>query len=858
MNTMLLPSHTIDALALDAFLASRSHRTARDTRGNMAAVAAKQTPVSPGTAPHRHGDLVPDTGDDLLSQFVRPDFDSKVFVQKCIQQNTVADDHANLKQGIAVLESQLREQVVSHHGRLIEQVSHAKDLEELVNTVSAGVARLQSSLGSVKASIREPFEVVKDKSRQLDRLQVAGEMLRYVVRVREVSTKLQPLTAPGAMKGDAKGVKDLAQAATYVSELRNCMNRPDLHGVEEVDKRRKWLEDSELQVRGKATKLLLEALMMQNQQELGNALQVMQNLDGLKGAVMKAEAELVKGAREAVASALDTSTLSVESDEQASKARGVKPKGPTNAAAAAAWKTALWQRIEAVMETITAKINQGWALHKVLSRKRDPACHLLFLQIVAPNYQGEGDWSLFGAFWVKLFAAIAAEVQVCGERSSFVKQMVTADFPRLRSLLFDVWTTARRESDAGASGAVGVEQKDGVVKAMEQLEQQHILRATSRVTECINTLFASKPAVGSDVSGLLKAINHTTQGACNDAELSLAVANATASALELFVSKCKDVTSRDGDVKAVSGLVNMSQTKNISVYAAASQLHAALERAEDILLKSSATAAAKVYVAVRADVARCCRDAVEPMFAALQASMAESFADMHAETLHQPRPPPDDDGDMEQCSRYMRAADGILNNFVSRHMSKLPASSILKQLQDETARRCLMAFVTNATLMSPLNEVSKMYLVQDMTTLEGLLGRLSNLKDLGEAFGALRALRPLLFVDDEPFDTLASRLAQVQGAGLVPHQDVVHHLMQRAPASVPPFFAAPASPQRRREITDYLSACSSQGFTACASRVQGVLDGADAGDPKAAAFGAAVREMLAKHAQDPEASDGAE
>lgn len=32
----------------------------------------------------------------------------------------------------------------------------------------------------------------------------------------------------GAMKGDAKGVKDLAQAATYVSELRNCMNRPGI------------------------------------------------------------------------------------------------------------------------------------------------------------------------------------------------------------------------------------------------------------------------------------------------------------------------------------------------------------------------------------------------------------------------------------------------------------------------------------------------------------------------------------------------------------------------------------------------------------------------------------------------------
>jgi len=40
-------------------------------------------------------------------------------------------------------------------------------------------------------------------------------------------------------------------------------------------------------------------------------------------------------------------------------------------------------------------------------------------------------------------------------------------------------------------------------------------------------------------------------------------------------------------------------------------------------------------------------------------------------------------------------------------------------------------------------------------------GRLSNLKDIGDAFGALRALRPLLFVDDEPYHTLAARLSEV-------------------------------------------------------------------------------------------------
>jgi hypothetical protein len=111
--------------------------------------------------------------DDMLSQFVKPDFDSKDFVHTVVRRNSVSDDLSHLRQGIAVLESQLREQVVSHHGRLIEQVSHAKDLEVLVDTVTSGVSRLQASLGSVKAKIREPYEVVANKTAQLERMQVA-------------------------------------------------------------------------------------------------------------------------------------------------------------------------------------------------------------------------------------------------------------------------------------------------------------------------------------------------------------------------------------------------------------------------------------------------------------------------------------------------------------------------------------------------------------------------------------------------------------------------------------------------------------------------------------------------------------
>lgn len=90
---------------------------------------------------------------ELLSQFVRSDFDTNDYLRAAVRKNSVAEDLSHLKQGISVLEAQLRQQVVSHHDRLIEQVSHAKDLEALVGTVSAGVANLQDSLNKVLKAV---------------------------------------------------------------------------------------------------------------------------------------------------------------------------------------------------------------------------------------------------------------------------------------------------------------------------------------------------------------------------------------------------------------------------------------------------------------------------------------------------------------------------------------------------------------------------------------------------------------------------------------------------------------------------------------------------------------------------------
>jgi len=294
--------------------------------------------------------------------------------------------------------------VVSHHGRLIEQVSHAKDLEVLVDTVTSGVSRLQASLGSVKAKIREPYEVVANKTAQLERMQVAGEVLRAVIRIRDLSSKLAVHVNAAGVKAESGAMKDLAQAAACYSEIRACMARCDLQGVEEVDKRRDWLQECYTMIRSKSQKVLLEAVLMRQQQDMANSLQVFFSLEALPEAVEAVLAELIRLARSAAASAVDTSTLPLESDEP--KGWSSKQRGPNNASAAAAWKTQLWARLDTLIETLAAKCAQVWQLHRVLVKRRDISTHVLFAEALNPAVHGEHDVSLYAAFWSRL-------LQVC-------------------------------------------------------------------------------------------------------------------------------------------------------------------------------------------------------------------------------------------------------------------------------------------------------------------------------------------------------------------------------------------------------------------------------------------------------------
>ena len=123
-----------------------------------------------------------------------------------------------------------------------------------------------------------------------------------------------------------------------------------------MDSRLAWLDASNSKIRARAAAALTDAVQTRQQQEIGAALQVFVALVARPEAVERAERELLKLAKAAVATALDTSTLGADGEGQA---RGARARGPANAAAAAGWKAELWERLEDLMEVLEGKLSQA-------------------------------------------------------------------------------------------------------------------------------------------------------------------------------------------------------------------------------------------------------------------------------------------------------------------------------------------------------------------------------------------------------------------------------------------------------------------------------------------------------------------
>lgn len=174
-------------------------------------------------------------------------------------------------------------------------------------------------------------------------------------------------------------------------------------------------------------------------------------------------------------------------------------------------------------------------------------------------------------------------------------------------------------------------------------------------------------------------------------------------------------------------------------------------------------------------------------------------------------------------SPYMEELQQCITHFRREFLSRLlPTSASASSVGSETictrlvrsmASRVLIFFIRHASLVRPLSESGKLKMARDMAELELAVGQnLFPVEQLGAPYRALRALRPIIFLE-------TSQLAESPLLQDLPLSVILHHLYSRGPEEL-------ESPLQRNKLTylQYSLWLDSQGEDQIWKGIKATLD----------------------------------
>nr|XP_043611829.1 conserved oligomeric Golgi complex subunit 5 [Erigeron canadensis] len=745
------------------------------------------------------------SSDPIFSKFLTPDFNKTQFSSEALSSGTAAARAEKIQEGIHLLEKQLRSQVLSRHTDLLSQLSSVKDAESSLFSIRSAVLSLQSSVRNVRSELSDPHRQIRSKTVQLSNLHFTLDLLQHSLRVIRLSKKLRDVMVE--LDNDKL---DLSKGAQLHSEILSLCNEYDLAGILPVDEELSFVYESGQRLRTQAMMVLERGLQGLNQAEVGAGLQVFYNLGELTstvdGLINKYKSQAVKS----VSVALDMKTISSSSSSGSGGPGGIQRSGTPQIGGGAKAKEALWQRMATCMDQLHSVVVAVWHLQRVLSKKRDPFTHVLLLDEVMQ----EGDPSLTARVWEAIVKAFGNQMKSTFTASSFVKEIFTVGYPKLFKMIENLGVRISQDTDVkGVLPAITVEGRDQMLAAIEVFQTAFLALCLSRLSDLVNNVFpmSNRGNIPSkdDIMKIISRIQEEIEAVKSDARLTFLVLREISKVLLLLAQRAEYQISTGPEARQISSPATPAQLRNFTLCQCLQDIHesiSAMTKGSDVLSPSLNT----IY-----EVA--C-ESVTSLFQSMVGRLETTILQIHNQNFA----PLGADAAMDNnASSYMEELQKHISHFRKEILSKLLPSSKDASTRPETicvrlvrsmASRVLIFFIRHAALVRPLSESGKLRMARDMAELELAVGNLYPVELLGAPYRALRALRPVIFL--ETSQLAASPLLQD-----LPPSVILHHLYSRGPDEL-------QSPMQRNKLspTQYSLWLDSQGEDQIWRGIKATLD----------------------------------
>ncbi|KAI3457055.1 hypothetical protein Pfo_013718 [Paulownia fortunei] len=765
------------------------------------------TPLSPAPS---HLDTF--SSDPIFSAFLSRDFNPTQFSSSALSSGSSASRIEKLQEGLRLLDTQLRHEVLSRHDDLLHQLSSIKATESSLSSLRSSVSSLQSSLHRARSELSDPHRVISAQTLQLKNLHSTSLLLQYSLRTLRLIQKLRNLvdSQPDASKWD------LSKAAQLHYEILTLYNESHLSGIDVVDVELKWVIEMGSKIQEEGMKVLEKGLESLNQPEVGLGLQVFYNMGELRGTVDGLVSKYKQMGMKSVSNALDMKAISGAGGYGGGGPGGVQRHGTPQIGGGAKAREALWQRMSGCMDQLHSIVLAVWHLQRVLSKKRDPFTHVLLLDEVMQ----EGDPTLTDRVWDALVKSFASQMKSVFTASSFVKEIFTVGYPKLLPMIENLLERISRDTDVkGVPPALTSEGKEQMVAAIEIFQTAFLALCLSRLSDLVNSVFpmSSRGTVPSKehISRIISRIQEEIEAVQLDAHLTLRVLREISKVLLLLAERAEYQISTGPEARQITGPATPAQLKNFMLCQHLQEVHTRITS----MIAGLPSVAADVLSPALGAIYGVAGDSVTSLFQAMLDHLEYCILQIHEQnfgTLGL-------DAAMDNnASPYMEELQKSILHFRTEFLSRLLPSSgaisartenICTRLVRSMASRVLIFFIRHASLVRPLSESGKLRMARDMAELELAVGQnLFPVEQLGAPYRALRAFRPVIFLE-------TSQLGSSPLLRDLPPSVILHHLYSRGPEDL-------QSPLQRNKLTplQYSLWMDSQGEDQIWKGIKATLD----------------------------------
>ncbi|KAL6134962.1 hypothetical protein ACLB2K_067190 [Fragaria x ananassa] len=759
------------------------------------------------TTPSAASPLETFAADPIFSAFLSPSFSSTSFSSAALSSGSPASTAEKLQHAIRLLESQLRSEVLSRHSDLLSQLSSLQHADHALSTVRSSVHSLQSSLRHTRSELSDPLRSITALTLQLSNLHATSELLHHTLRALRLSKKLRDLAA------DPDKI-DLAKAAQLHCEILAIYDEYDLAGIDVVEEELAWVRETGDTLRDEAMKALELGMEGLNQGEVAIGLQVFYNLGELKQAMEQLIGKYKGLGVKSISVALDMKAIS-GSVGSGFGPGGIRGSGTPQIGGGAKARDGLWQRMGTCMDQLHSIMVAVWHLQKVLSKKRDPFTHVLLLDEVIK----EGEPMITDRVWEALVKAFANQMKSAFSASTFVKEIFTMGYPKLFAMIDNLLERISRDTDVkGVRPAITSEGKEQLVAAVEIFQTSFLALCHSRLSDLVNNVFpvSNRGSVPSKdhISRIISRIQEEIEPVQLDARLTLLVLREIGKVLLLLAERAEFQISAGPESRQVNGPATPAQLKNFVLCQHLQEIHTRISSMISVL----PTFASDVLSPALGAIYGVACDSVTTLFQPMLDRLESCILQIHEQKFGVLGM----DAAMDNnASPYMEELQKCILHFRSEFLSRLLPSktatvgveTICTRLVRSMAARVLIFFIRHASLVRPLSESGKLRMARDMAELELAVGQnLFPVEQLGAPYRALRAFRPLIFLDTSQLG--ASPLLQD-----LPPSVILHHLYSRGPDEL-------QSPLQRNKLTplQYSLWLDSQGEDQVWKGIKATLD----------------------------------